>query len=317
MKKWAINGLVLLLAAAILAVGFFGIDVVKSLFPSGKDKIVTLDAAGNASLLYVDAQEELIFYPWTIYEEQESVPYLEYIRTHSSEFNEDAETAFLEQSKEWDGFVAEICSYWDSAFYPQTTPSFSLQWQYQASVEKFFLSGYEYPGQDGRQYLLDLVWDGMVIESMHITPKQSLPALSNDERIQRTETIEKAIETNRAFYKGELADPYPSDKEVQDEPVRDAWVTPSLLLDDFLSCYSAFSQNTNPFITESILPHLLYEGAYHMIFYGGEILLFFLPETTANASMVPLSADKMTGLLLYVNPQNYHLNGFSVLNLAA
>ena len=87
-------------------------------------------------------------------------------------------------------------------------------------------------------------------------------------------------------------------------------------MDDWLFFFKHIidRDHQNPDFIDQVLPYLLYESNYNMVFYEGEILLFFLPDS---AAMVPLSNEKMTGLLLYINPQSNALNGFQILNLIA
>ena len=79
------------------------------------------------------------------------------------------------------------------------------------------------------------------------------------------------------------------------------------LLDRFWKYYISFA-SIDPSGGYAPLADLLYYGAYHMVFYEGEILVFFLPNTGMLSS---------TGLLLYINPQGNQISGFNVLDLNA
>lgn len=308
------NGLTLLLTAAILAAGYFGMDVVKALLPSDENRMISASPSGETPLLYVDGQEDLVFYPWTTYQPEDTV--------QAGEMMYDGKIAGWEIARV-SGFLLNACAGLNTDFMPAAEIDIADQLMYQAGTGKFYLPDYKYTGINGDALSLDLVFDGYFLESLHVTPAGDTPTLSNDERLQRTSELEQDIQENRrqyrqatSGYEGDLvrySTPSSPLKEdiweeegkaiAQPEGVPDR----SHLLDRFWKYYisSAGIDSSGGYIE---LADLLYYGAYHMVFYEGEILVFFLPDAGMPSS---------TGLLLYINPQGNQISGFSILDLNA
>lgn len=317
MKNWMKNGLVVLLAASILAAGFFGMDIIKTVLPSYQGTITQAASAGDTAPLYVDAQEELVFYPWTTFREEETLFLIEQIQAAEGQYDEQM---IAKELKEFNSLFHDACSFLNTDFTPQTGEDFASHLLYQPSVQKHFLMQQEYSAVNGDTLYLDLVWDGMGIEALHITKDDKPTSLSNDKRLQCTQRLEKSIQNNRLVqtqrnyvYKqtprtGSYKDSYIEDGLEYNMPVSQE----PLLLDQFLQYYLNINRPIYYDVYETLLPRLLYEGAYHFVFYEGEILLFFLPDT----SIVSLTKEDTTGLLLYIDPQDNTITGFNILNLA-
>lgn len=315
MKRWIMNGLVLLLTAAVLVAGFFSMDIVKALLPSEQGKIKAVAEAEKTPLLYVDTQEELTFYPWTLYKEQDTVSI-----TEAFQDEKEGNEVFMKKKLErLNARLSEACSLLSPAYTPHKENDFSTRLRYQASVDKFYLPHALYVNEDGLSYYLDLVWDNERIEALHITFAAEPMPLSNDERIRATNELEKKIQANRRRFKegdngvkqnaGTMFS-QDDDRDNQDDitethtPVPPA-ETETAWLDEFWNYHIAITSLFNPDMDEEIPSYLLYEAPYHMVFYEGEILLFFLPEPK----------DIHIGLLLYVDPLDFRFNGFQLLPL--
>lgn len=306
MNNWVSNGLTIGLTAAFLVAGFFGMDVAKALMPTEEGQIVSVKTAPQTSLLNVDAQEDLTFYPWTLYREEETV----------------AATSEADDAATWDDFcqtldswISDVCASWNPDIVPKQSEKLTQKMRHQQSLAKYFLPDQPYTGHDNKRYKLNLVWDGMSIEAMHVTPADGSQELSNDQRMQATNRLKKAIYANRRkqspLYEIDYAGRATAAEN--DDALTKA---DQMLLDEWLMFFKSivYRDHQSPDFTDQVLPYLLYESNYNMVFYEGEILLFFLPDS---AAMVPLSNEKMTGLLLYINPQSNALNGFQILNLIA
>ncbi len=307
MKNIVTNGLTIGLTAAILVAGFFGMDVAKALMPDEEGKIVSVEAAPQTSLLNVDAQEDLTFYPWTLYREEETV---------AAASGADDAAAWDDFCKTLGSWITDVCAAWNPDIVPKQNDQLAQKMRYQQSLAKYFLPDQTYTGQDGKRYKLNLVWDGMSIEAMHVISADGSQELSNDQRMQATNRLKKAIYANRRNYNQEYGTDYVGRATEAEDDSSLTKKPGQPLLDDWLFFFKHIidRDHQNPDFIDQVLPYLLYESNYNMVFYEGEILLFFLPDS---AAMVPLSNEKMTGLLLYINPQSNALNGFQILNLIA
>lgn len=199
MKNIVTNGLTIGLTAAILVAGFFGMDVAKVLMPDEEGKIVSVEAAPQTSLLNVDAQEDLTFYPWTLYREEETV---------AAASGADDAAAWDDFCKTLGSWIADVCAAWNPDIVPKQNDQLAQKMRYQQSLAKYFLPDQTYTGQDGKRYKLNLVWDGMSIEAMHVTSADGSQELSNDQRMQATNRLKKAIYANRRSYNQEYGTDY-------------------------------------------------------------------------------------------------------------
>lgn len=324
MKRWIANGLTVLLAVAVMAAGAFSIDMIKALFSSNLDTITTVDTAEKAMLLYMDTEEDLLFYPWTTYRMENTISVTEFARQNALPEEDAAEQRMLFNDR-----VRSACSAFGDAYVPQENTPFHGSLRYQPSNSKAYLPSCAYTAVDGQTYLLDMVLNGRAIEAIHITPQKPLPVLSNDERIQCVEALEKEILHNRDYHAeipaevdsmavGALP---PSVRPLSLQNVRPIGYTPDqsmsaspMLLDGFSKLYYALSENGDSLVTNEMLTYLLFTGVYQIVYYENEILLFFLPDE--KASNMP-DMDPSLGLLLYIHPQSYRLTGFNLLNLNA
>ena len=186
MKNIVTNGLTIGLTAAILVAGFFGMDVAKVLMPDEEGKIVSVEAAPQTSLLNVDAQEDLTFYPWTLYREEETV---------AAASGADDAAAWDDFCKTLGSWIADVCAAWNPDIVPKQNDQLAQKMRYQQSLAKYFLPDQTYTGQDGKRYKLNLVWDGMSIEAMHVTSADGSQELSNDQRMQAV-----ALSTRLDYY---------------------------------------------------------------------------------------------------------------------
>lgn len=322
MNRWIKNGAILLLALLIPVAGFFSLDALYALFPDEKGQITVVEDTAATPLLYVDESTSLTFYPWTLYNEKETVSLTSLWGDPPSD-PPTPDEMWSDQYAGWMDLYSRASRACSSSGYGVSNLSVELlasQMRYQPSVDKYFLSRHSYTSIPENGYYLELVWNGTDFEHMHHIAAVPADALSNDERIQCMNRLEQSIQAERQKF-SEIYDPTSSEETIGltllHSPIAGR-------LREFFVMYGNVNYWDDPYLGETVLPTLLYYGNYHMVFYEGEILLFFMPQEIAEG---PLEIDDMeaegftgnttTGLLLYVDPQTLWFNGFSVLDLTA
>lgn len=315
------NGAIIALALLIPAAGFFSLDALYALFPDEKGQITVVEDTAATPLLYVDEPESLTFYPWTLYSEKETVPL-------TSLWGDPPTTdeMWADKYAKWKNLYSHTSRACSSAGYGISNLSMEMlasQMRYQPSVDKYFLSRHSYTGVPEEGYYLELIWNGTDFESMHRIATNPSDTLSNDERMQCMNRLEQMLQAERQKF-AEFYDPTSSPDETIGEVLLESHI--GGWLQEFFVMYNNINFWDNPYLGETILPSLLYSGNYHMVFYEGEILLFFMPQEieelfvpseTDHIDAEDFAVDTTIGLLLYVDPQNMWLNGFSILDLTA
>lgn len=310
MSRWITNGIAIVLAILIPVAGYFSLDALYALLPDTTGQITVVEDAAATPLLYVDESESLTFYPWTLYNEKVAVP----LKSLFTEENHDPD--IWVQFKELSGHINEAFGAMGHPINGLSSETLIEQMRYQDAAGKAFLHRCEVTGSQGEPRYLDVVWDdNKSIESIHISPANPSTEFSNDERMQYIQSLDKLIQKERKhfteYYSG------------LDMPIVQAILTPPHYsrLRDFFIQYNNANRWNGSYLGEDALAALLYYGKYHMVFYEGEILLFFMMQATEISSEIDgaysevVAGDPDTGLLLYIDPQTFLFNGYSVLDL--
>ncbi len=304
MKRVFQNLMVWVMALAILTGGYFGMELIEGIITPPLNHITTVKAEQPASMLYVDEQEDLTFYPWTVYQPEMCVSLPIY--TLSTEGN------YREVSQEFHRLFDRAGLYLHENYMP--TADFSEGVYYQESNQKFYLPPTLFLGKNGLYYTFQAVWDGTRFEAVHILSTTTSSPLSNDERQARTAELETAIRQNREKHpsteweevKTEIMAPTQTEVESDSPPIS----AEGELLDNFMALYTRINENG---MDHQLIYDLLYKGDYHTVFYQGEILLFFMPHNYDNTQA--LTAEGTTGLLVFLDEQADRIRGFHLLNL--
>ncbi len=321
MKGWMKNGLVFLLAAAILTGGFFSMDIIRSLLPSYQGQIVKATPSGETPLLYINAEEKLTFYPWTTYRPDEAVSITEYFQNLHAQYGKDDENGVKYELQDINDLIEQACTSLSSRYAPLDTTNFASHLRYQESTAKYYLSSFTYTGYTGESLCLDLVYDGTWIESLHVTPAKGAPTLSNDKRMQLTSKVERYIQAYRDGFETPT-DPSSQTSHTTTSREKEADLPPSSYTAypketfSFSGFTNALALRDNPsstYLAKAYLPELLIRGNYHMVFYEGDILLFFsLPSDNVPLFSLP-SGENLNGLLLYYDTQADIISGYNLL----
>lgn len=318
MKDWMKNGLVILLAAAILTGGFFSMDIIRSLLPSYQGQIMKATSAGETPLLYINAEETLTFYPWTTYRPDDTVSITEYLQILFSQSGKYNENAIMYELQDINNLIEKALISLSNRYAPHDTTDFATHLRYQESTRKYYLSSFAYIGYTGDTLCLNLVYDGVCIESLHVTPAKGASSLSNDKRMQLTAKVERYIQAYRNRYAGNTDWPGQTTSTTTTEeekglPEEGDFSRETFSLESFANALILRDNPSATYLAKEYIPYLLMNGAYHMVYYEGDILLFFSLPTDEYPLFTLPSGKTLSSLLLYYDTQADIISGYGLL----
>ncbi|MGI6264681.1 MAG: hypothetical protein ACOYJY_04345 [Acutalibacteraceae bacterium] len=322
MKNWLQNGLVGLSAAAILAGGYFGMDIAQAVMPAEKPgTVVTRSLESDRSALVVDRQEGLTFYPWTLYDPRACVPLSKVIAADTSGADSKAEekAAREELNRQiTDALLALDDAGWrltdahgrlESACEPANGTDFFAFAAVQEAEGKAFFPRVSYTSVTGENYRLDMVMDKFGRwEALHVRPQMPTAQLDFDAWQEKSAWLEEVIARHRENVSKEVEG---MDEAESDRPGR--WTNIPWGQDVLTAAVEVYLQihprevNWEDYSyseTVNQMMDLIDGGDYQMVYYESEILLFFLPRDKGK-----------WGLLLYVDPEREAICGYHLLDL--